>query len=70
MTEKELAKKWHLSAKTLQRWRWLKSGPHYIKIGGRIRYTSDNIKNFEKEHKYLRKGINLSSCNKILSTTN
>ncbi len=70
ITEKDLAKKWSLSAKTLQRWRWLKSGPTYIKIGGRIRYTSENIKNFEEERKYLHKGSNLSSCNKILSTAN
>jgi hypothetical protein len=70
ITEKDLAKKWGLSPKTLQRWRWLKSGPVYIKLGGRIRYTSDNIKNFEEERKCLHKGSNLSSRNKILSTTN
>jgi len=66
ITEKDLAKKWCLSTKTLQRWRWLKIGPAYIKIGGRIRYSPENIKNFEEEN--LRKNSNQSSCASILST--
>jgi len=51
ISEKSLAKKWGLSPKTLQRWRWLKSGPSYIKIGGRVRYTNDAIKEFENKNK-------------------
>jgi len=52
ISEKSLAKKWGLSPKTLQRWRWLKSGPSYIKIGGRVRYTNDTIKEFENKNKH------------------
>ena len=40
LSEKSLARKWGISHKTLQRWRWLKTGPAYIKIGGRIRYST------------------------------
>jgi len=59
ISEKDLAKRWGLSPKTLQRWRWVKSGPAYIKIGGRIRYTADSIKEFED------KNIHLESVNVI-----
>lgn len=68
LTEKDLAKKWGLSPKTLQRWRWLNTGPDYIKIGNRIRYTSEGIKNFEEENKHLHKSSQHSSCTNILST--
>jgi predicted DNA-binding transcriptional regulator AlpA len=47
LSEKSLARKWGISHKTLQRWRWLKTGPAYIKIGGRIRYSTDSIKEYE-----------------------
>jgi len=52
ISEKGLAKKWGLSPKTLQRWRWLKVGPSYIKISGRVRYTDDAIKEFESNNKH------------------
>ena len=52
LSEKSLAKKWGISHKTLQRWRWLKVGPSYIKIGGRVRYTDDAIKEFESKNKH------------------
>ena len=32
LSEKSLARKWGISHKTLQRWRWLKTGPAYIKL--------------------------------------
>ena len=47
LSEKSLARKCGISHKTLQRWRWLKTGPAYIKIGGRIRYSTDSIKEYE-----------------------
>ena len=71
LTEKDLAKKWGLSPKTLQSWRWRNVGPPYLKIGGRIRYTSANIKNFEENnlHNSTSHSSNEdSSCNKILLT--
>ncbi len=51
--EKSLARKWGISHKTLQRWRWLKMGPAYIKIGGRIRYSADSIKDYETSNSHL-----------------
>ena len=70
LSEKHLAKKWGISFRTLQKWRWQSIGPPYIKIGGHVRYSPENIKNFEEENLRLRKSGNPSSCNKILLTTN
>jgi predicted site-specific integrase-resolvase len=55
LSEKCLAKKWGISHRTLQRWRWLNVGPAYIRIGGRVRYTQENIKSFEEENSHLQK---------------
>ena len=43
----QLARRWNLSERTLERWRWLKQGPSYIKIGGRVVYTLDDVEAFE-----------------------
>ena len=44
----ELAKRWKMSGRTLERWRWLKQGPSYIKLGGRIVYRLEDIEAYEK----------------------
>lgn len=43
----ELAKRWGISHKTLEKWRWLGVGPRYLKIGTRIRYSITDIELFE-----------------------
>jgi hypothetical protein len=43
----QLARRWNVSERTLERWRWAKQGPDYIKIGGRVVYTLDDIEAFE-----------------------
>jgi hypothetical protein len=48
LDQTELARRWRMSARTLERWRWLKIGPPYLKIGGRIVYSVDDIEAFEK----------------------
>ena len=32
----ELADRWNISERTLERWRWTGEGPAYLKIGGRV----------------------------------
>ena len=36
MTQKELADRWTISHRTLERWRWAGEGPAYMKLGGRV----------------------------------
>jgi hypothetical protein len=45
--QEQLARRWCISPRTLERWRWLKQGPKYLKIGGRILYRVDDIEGFE-----------------------
>lgn len=46
----ELATRWRISHKTLERWRWLRRGPCYIKVGGRVVYRLEDIEAFEHRH--------------------
>ena len=43
----ELSRRWSMSPRTLERWRWLGEGPPYLKIGGKILYRLEDIENFE-----------------------
>jgi hypothetical protein len=43
----ELSRRWSLSPRTLERWRWLKQGPDYLKVGGRVVYRLQDIETFE-----------------------
>lgn len=44
----ELARRWKLSPRTLERWRYLGCGPTYLKIGGRVLYRLCDIESFEQ----------------------
>ena len=43
----DLSRRWNISPRTLERWRWLRQGPRYLKIGGRVVYRLDDIEAFE-----------------------
>ncbi len=45
----ELSRRWSLSPRTLERWRWLGLGPAYLKIGGRVVYQLEDIQAFEAQ---------------------
>ncbi|MFZ1180510.1 MAG: hypothetical protein WAN92_03160 [Herbaspirillum sp.] len=47
MNETELATRWNLSPKTLQRWRSEGRGPRYMKMSKRVVYPIDEIFDFE-----------------------
>jgi hypothetical protein len=36
LSQTELAARWNISHRTLERWRWTGEGPQFIKIGGRV----------------------------------
>jgi len=44
-----LADRWNISHRTLERWRWTGEGPHYIKLGGRVVYRIGDVEAFEAE---------------------
>jgi hypothetical protein len=43
----ELSRRWSISPRTLERWRWLGLGPRYLKIVGRVVYRLEDIEVFE-----------------------
>jgi hypothetical protein len=49
LTQVELAARWRISPRTLERWRWAGDGPRFIKIGGLVRYRLEDIEGFEAE---------------------
>lgn len=49
LTEKELSKRWGISARTLQTWRTRGSGPAFIRIGERsIFYREEDVLAYEE----------------------
>ena len=50
-TETELARRWNISAKTLQRWRCEGAGPPYIKLSKAVRYPVDDIVAYEQANR-------------------
>ena len=49
INEQELAERWGLSPKTLQRWRSEGRGPRYLKLSKRVTYLVEEIQAFEME---------------------
>ncbi|WP_238945078.1 helix-turn-helix transcriptional regulator [Vandammella animalimorsus] len=49
MNENELAQRWGVSPKTLQRWRSEGRGPRYLKLSKRVSYPVEAILDFERE---------------------
>ena len=43
----ELAERWNISPRTLERWRWIGEGPAYLKIGGRVVYRLEDVEAYE-----------------------
>ena len=47
LNQAHLARRWSLSPRTLERWRWRDQGPAYLKVGGRVVYRLQDIEAFE-----------------------
>ncbi len=43
----QLGRRWSLSPRTLERWRFHGTGPSYLKVGGRVLYRIVDIEAFE-----------------------
>lgn len=47
LNQVELARRWNLSPRSLERWRWLRHGPPFLRIGGRVVYRLEDIEAYE-----------------------
>lgn len=45
----ELSRRWSISPRTLERWRWLGQGVKFLKIGGRVVYRLDDVESYEAQ---------------------
>ena len=81
INEQELAERWGLSPKTLQRWRSEGRGPRYLKLSKRVTYLVEEIQAFEMESMHsatwekgsdvvLSKDPNLMSAKEIAEVMN
>jgi len=52
LSEKELAQRWGIAQKTLQRWRTEGRGPRYLKLSKRVVYQVEEVKAFEYSMAY------------------
>jgi len=48
LNQVQLARRWSLSPRTLERWRWRARGPQYLKVGGRVVYRLADVEAFER----------------------
>jgi hypothetical protein len=63
LNELELAARWDMSPKTLQRWRSTHRGPEYLKLGKKIRYPLLSIEDYENQ---VRTNIAFAGAEEIL----
>jgi hypothetical protein len=49
LDQAQLARRWSLSPRTLERWRWRERGPAYLKVGGRVVYRLEDVEAFERD---------------------
>lgn len=48
LDSKELAVRWRMSHRTLDRGRWQGKGPRFVKIGGKVVYRLEDIESYEE----------------------
>ena len=51
LTQADLAARLNISPRTLERWRWTKKGPAFLKIGGRVVYRLEDVEAFDADQR-------------------
>ena len=49
LRQSEVAQRWGISHRTLERWRWIGQGPRFTKVGGQVRYSVEDIEAYDIE---------------------
>lgn len=47
LNQRQLAERWDISLRTLERWRCEGIGPLYLKLQGRVLYRVEDVDNYE-----------------------
>jgi hypothetical protein len=53
LDQNSLSRRWRISPRTLEQWRWQGRGPRFLKIGGRVLYRLIDIETYEAERLHL-----------------
>lgn len=53
LNQLELSRRWNVSHRTLERWRWQRKGPPYLKLGRRVAYEIAAVEAFESSQRRL-----------------
>ena len=48
LTDKELAARWNISVRTVQKWRVTGQGPRFRKLGTAVRYALPDVEAYEQ----------------------
>jgi hypothetical protein len=59
LNQEQLARRWNISPRTLERWRWLRQEPKYLKIGGHVVYRLEDVEAYEQQH--MHAGVKAAS---------
>jgi len=58
LSQTDLANRWRMSPRTLERWRFTGEGPQFIKLGGRVVYRLEDIEAFEiRQIRHVTPGV-------------
>ena len=50
LNQLDLSRRWAISPRTLERWRWQAFGPDFVKVGGRVLYRLCDVERYETEN--------------------
>ena len=49
LDQTEVARRWGMSPRTLENWRWRGDGPPFLKVGHKVLYRLEDIETYEKQ---------------------
>ena len=59
LNQHQLALRWGVSPRTLERWRWLGLGPAYLKLVGTVAYRLEDVVAYEKAQRVVASGASV-----------
>lgn len=51
LDQRELSARWHISPRTLERWRCMNTGPTYTRLGGKVVYAIADVEAYERRRR-------------------
>jgi hypothetical protein len=62
LTSLDLARRWRMSTRTLERWRWRKHGPAFLRLGKVVVYRIEDVEAFEATQRHEPAGPSRSNA--------